>query len=116
VEPESENDASRCDCNINRLKFGWAAPAAGDNKQGFPKMINTLARAAALGIIMTLVVSIVAGPASAQAPSEAQREAVKAQGRSGYLAHCSTFCIAVVWMQRRFSALRGAVAAAAPSL
>ncbi len=53
-------------------------------------MINTLARVAALGTIMTLIVSVVSLPASAQGPSEAQREAVKAQCRSDYMAHCSS--------------------------
>jgi hypothetical protein len=53
-------------------------------------MFNALARAAGLGMIMTLAMSVVAGPASAQGPSEAQREAVKAQCRSDYMAHCAS--------------------------
>lgn len=53
-------------------------------------MINTLARAAMLGTVLTLLVSVVSGPALAQAPTEAQREAVKTQCRSDYMAHCSS--------------------------
>ena len=52
-------------------------------------MINTLARGAALGLIMTLSMSFVS-QAIAQGPSEAQREAVKAQCRSDYMAHCAS--------------------------
>jgi hypothetical protein len=89
VEPENENDATRCDCIINRDDLILAETAAGDRQQGFPKMINTLARGAALGAIMTLLMSFVSS-ASAQGPSEAQREAVKAQCRSEYMAHCSS--------------------------
>jgi hypothetical protein len=53
-------------------------------------MINMLGRRAALGGILTLIVSVVAAPALAQAPTDAQREAVKANCRSDYMAHCSS--------------------------
>lgn len=53
-------------------------------------MINMLARVAVVGGVLTLIVSVVAAPALAQAPTEAQREAVKANCRSDYMAHCSS--------------------------
>ena len=53
-------------------------------------MINALARAAALGTVLTLLVSVVSAPAVAQGPTEAQREAVKSECRSDYIAHCSS--------------------------
>jgi hypothetical protein len=71
-----------------RLVSGRAAWMAA--RQGFPKMINTLARAAALGTVLTLLVSVVSAPAVAQGPTEAQREAVKSECRSDYIAHCSS--------------------------
>ena len=49
-------------------------------------MINTLKRWAPLACGMFMVVT----PALAQAPSEAQREAIKSQCRSDYMAHCSS--------------------------
>lgn len=53
-------------------------------------MINTLTRAATLGAAMTAAILINAAPAFSQAPSEAQREAIKSQCRSDYIAHCSS--------------------------
>jgi hypothetical protein len=53
-------------------------------------MINTLTRAATLGAVMTAAILINAAPAFSQAPSEAQREAIKSQCRSDYMAHCSS--------------------------
>ena len=53
-------------------------------------MINTLTRAATLGALMTAVIFATAAPAFAQAPSQAQRDAIKTQCRSDYIAHCSS--------------------------
>lgn len=53
-------------------------------------MINTLTRVATLGAAMTAAILITAAPAFSQAPSEAQREAIKSQCRSDYMAHCSS--------------------------
>ena len=53
-------------------------------------MINTLARVMPLGTVLTLLVSVVSAPAFAQGPTEAQREAVKSECRSDYIAHCSS--------------------------
>ena len=53
-------------------------------------MINTLTRAVALGAVMTVAIFAGAAPAFSQAPSEAQREAIKSECRSDYMAHCSS--------------------------
>ena len=53
-------------------------------------MINTLTRAATLGALMVAAVFATAAPAFSQAPSQAQRDAIKSQCRSDYMAHCSS--------------------------
>jgi hypothetical protein len=55
-------------------------------RQGFPKMINTLKRWA----LLVTAISMTATPAFSQAPSDAQRAAIKSQCRSDYMAHCSS--------------------------
>ena len=53
-------------------------------------MINTLTRAATLGALMMAATFAGAAPAFSQAPSQAQRDAIKSQCRSDYIAHCSS--------------------------
>ncbi|HEY0566667.1 MAG TPA: hypothetical protein VGD13_00855, partial [Xanthobacteraceae bacterium] len=53
-------------------------------------MINTLTRAATLGALMIAAALAGAAPAFSQAPSQAQRDAIKSQCRSDYMAHCSS--------------------------
>ena len=53
-------------------------------------MINTLTRAATLGAMLTTAILITAAPAFSQAPSQAQRDAIKSECRSDYMAHCSS--------------------------
>lgn len=53
-------------------------------------MINTLTRAATLGAVMIAAIFASAAPALSQAPSQAQRDAIKSQCRSDYMAHCSS--------------------------
>jgi hypothetical protein len=53
-------------------------------------MINTLTRAATLGALMLSALFATAVPALSQAPSQAQRDAIKSQCRSDYIAHCSS--------------------------
>jgi Cysteine rich repeat len=53
-------------------------------------MINTLKRAPALPASIVAVILAVATPAFAQAPSDAQRAAIRAQCRSDYMAHCAS--------------------------
>jgi hypothetical protein len=54
-------------------------------------MINTLSRATKLGpLLAAATIFATAMPALAQAPSQAQRDAIKSQCRSDYMAHCSS--------------------------
>jgi len=53
-------------------------------------MINTLTRAATLGALMLSAIFASAVPALSQAPSQVQRDAIKTQCRSDYIAHCSS--------------------------
>ncbi|SDI93581.1 MULTISPECIES: hypothetical protein [Bradyrhizobium] len=52
-------------------------------------MINTLTRAATLGAVMTAAIFASAAPAFSQAPTQAQRDVIKSECRSDYMAHCS---------------------------
>ena len=53
-------------------------------------MINTLKRAAKLWALLAAATFATAAPVFAQAPSQAQRDAIKSQCRSDYIAHCSS--------------------------
>jgi hypothetical protein len=53
-------------------------------------MINTLTRARKLGPLLAAAIFATAAPAFAQAPSQAQRDAIKSQCRSDYMAHCAS--------------------------
>lgn len=53
-------------------------------------MINTLTRAMTLGATVAAAILMNAAPAFSQAPTEAQREAIKSECRSDYMAHCSS--------------------------
>ena len=54
-------------------------------------MINTLKRATKLAPWLSVAALFaIAAPALAQAPSQAQRDAIKSQCRSDYMAHCSS--------------------------
>jgi hypothetical protein len=53
-------------------------------------MNNTLKRAMKLAPCLSLAAILVAAPALAQAPSQAQRDAIKSECRSDYVAHCSS--------------------------
>src|SRR5258708_10802979 len=53
-------------------------------------MINALKRAAKLWALLAATIFATAAPLYAQAPSQAQRDAIKSQCRSDYEAHCSS--------------------------
>jgi hypothetical protein len=53
-------------------------------------MIHTTDGAATAAALLTVVALVFATPARAQAPSEAQREAIKSECRNDYMAHCSS--------------------------
>src|SRR5438309_11636271 len=53
-------------------------------------MFSTLRRDAAFCALVSAAIFAAATPAFSQGPSEAQREAVKSECRSDYMAHCSS--------------------------
>ena len=53
-------------------------------------MINALTRTRKLGPLLVATIFAVAAPAFAQAPTQAQRDAIKSQCRNDYIAHCSS--------------------------
>src|SRR3954470_7975094 len=53
-------------------------------------MINASKRAAKLWVLLAVATCATAAPLYAQAPSQAQRDAIKSQCRSDYIAHCSS--------------------------
>ena len=53
-------------------------------------MINTLTRGPVFAALLTTAMFATAAPILAQAPTEAQREAIKSECRNDYIAHCSS--------------------------
>ena len=53
-------------------------------------MFRTLRRGAVFGALLGAALALAATPALSQGPTDAQREAVKSQCRSDYMAHCSS--------------------------
>ncbi|MCA6115619.1 cysteine rich repeat-containing protein [Bradyrhizobium sp. WSM 1738] len=53
-------------------------------------MINRLTRTSKLGPLLAAAIFVTAAPALAQAPTQAQRDAIKSQCRNDYMAHCSS--------------------------
>lgn len=53
-------------------------------------MIKALTRGAGFRALVATAIFVVAAPALAQAPTEAQREAIKSECRNDYIAHCSS--------------------------
>ena len=87
VKPETENDAgaenssASCFLDSPRLQRRLAR-----QRQGFPKMINTLKHRA----LLVTAIFMVATPAWSQAPTDAQRNAIRSQCRADYQAHCAS--------------------------
>jgi hypothetical protein len=74
-------------CDIS-LRLKRRLPAT---TKGFIQMINTFKRASRLAPWLSVAAILAtAAPAFAQAPSQAQRDAIKSQCRSDYIAHCSS--------------------------
>jgi hypothetical protein len=59
-------------------------------RQGYRKMINTLRRAATLWASMATVIFAGLTPVFSQAPTDAQRSAIRSECRSDYEAHCAS--------------------------
>src|SRR5438270_12017067 len=53
-------------------------------------MINSLRRATTLSALLAMLSLVAVAPAFSQAPTQAQRDAIKSQCRSDYIAHCSS--------------------------
>src|ERR1700741_743513 len=83
----------------------------GFHKQELIEMIQNMRTALLLAATFAL-----AAPALAQAPSEAQREAIKSNCRSDYMAHCSSIppggAASLECLQKNMSSLSGACARA----
>jgi hypothetical protein len=67
--------------------FPSAEPvAATRQREGFLRMVNIVSRAALLAWIATVIFAV---PAFSQAPTDAQRSAIRSECRSDYEAHCA---------------------------
>jgi hypothetical protein len=74
----------------HRHDFLWLTQRPFATTTRIIQMTNTLKRAATLGAAMTAAIFVGAAPAFSQAPSQAQRDAIKSECRSDYMAHCSS--------------------------
>jgi hypothetical protein len=74
--------------NQNLTSVEAAAPAL--QRKGFLQMFNMLKRAAALCASIATISLTVATPAFSQAPTDAQRSAIRSECRSDYEAHCAS--------------------------
>jgi hypothetical protein len=59
-------------------------------QEGFVQMINTLSGTSAFWASMAVILVAAATPAHSQAPTNAQRSAIRSQCRADYQAHCAT--------------------------
>jgi hypothetical protein len=90
-EPETENDAEREIFFYSSFMISLRSMRRLQRqRQGFIQMFNTLTRATTLGALLTAAIFATSSPAFSQAPSQAQRDAIKSQCRSDYIAHCSS--------------------------
>jgi hypothetical protein len=116
VKPETENDAARSGCYQTFLNFNSVEAAALATTKGFIQMINTLTRVPGLVALLATAMFAVAAPALAQAPTEAQREAIKSECRNDYIAHCSSIPpggeASLQCLQKNMSSLSSACAGA----
>jgi Cysteine rich repeat len=67
-----------------------ARSQAARSQKGFVEMVRVSAHAAALWAIVAVTALATAFPAFAQAPTDAQRSAIRSACRSDYIAHCSS--------------------------
>jgi hypothetical protein len=90
-EPETENDAARVFPIANPFMISHLLQRRLQRpQQGFIQMINTLTRATTLGALLITASLMNPAPAFSQAPTQAQRDAIKSECRSDYMAHCSS--------------------------
>jgi hypothetical protein len=87
VKLETENDAAFKNSPVTRLIFPFRLKLRFKRQpRGFPKMINTLKHRGPLVIAIFMVVA----PVLAQAPTDAQRSAIRSECRADYEAHCAS--------------------------
>jgi hypothetical protein len=74
--------------NLCKLHFS----RSGDSRvnKGFIQMINALRHTPALWTLMSITLFAAATPAHSQAPTDAQRSAIRSQCRADYEAHCAS--------------------------
>jgi hypothetical protein len=90
VEPESECDAACEDFSVSAFKISLLLKRPLEQQQqGFIQMTITLRRTT-LWASMATVIFAVTMPAFSQAPTDAQRSAIRSACRSDYEAHCAT--------------------------
>jgi hypothetical protein len=75
---------------LNLLRTSFQLKRLQRQQQGFIQMFNALRRMAALGASMVIILLAAANAAYAQAPTEAQRSAIRSHCRADYQAHCSS--------------------------
>jgi hypothetical protein len=91
VKLETENDAARDNFYDDLFRISLPLKRRLQHqRQGFRKMINTLRRVATLWASMTIVIFAIIAPAFSQAPTDAQRSAIRSECRSDYEAHCAS--------------------------
>ena len=91
VELERENDPAPR--NIFRAKLcqtSFQLKRLQREQQGFIQMFNALRRTAALWASMVVILFAAVTAAYSQAPTDAQRSAIRSQCRSDYEAHCAS--------------------------
>jgi hypothetical protein len=105
-----EDDALCAEWSDQKFQI-FERSAASGKKQELIQMIQTMKTMLLLAATFTL-----ASPAFAQAPSEAQREAIKSNCRSDYMAHCSSIppggAASLQCLQQNMASLSGACASA----
>jgi hypothetical protein len=91
VELERENDPARENFSDEPLQTSFRLKRRLRRQQeGFTQMINTLRPASAFSASLAAILFAAASPAYSQAPTDAQRSAIRSQCRSDYQAHCAS--------------------------
>jgi hypothetical protein len=86
VEPESAKDAA---AKLRFAVFSRRSKWPPQQAKGFLQMFKTLGLVAAQGAMLAGAM-VISASALAQAPTDAQREAIRSACRSDYMAHCSS--------------------------
>jgi hypothetical protein len=91
VELERENDPARENFSDKPLPTSLQLKRRLQRQQeGFIQMINTLRPASAFCALLAAILFAAATPACSQAPTDAQRSAIRSNCRADYEAHCAS--------------------------